>query len=104
MKDPDFVKRAITKHLKPALADAGFYRIRPRKFVRLRGDLVDVIAFQMSQWGGRDRARSASGPRQGERHLPAHRVRDGAPLGQLAFNFAPEDRDPPGHGCPTILI
>lgn len=54
MKDPDFVKRAITKHLKPALADAGFYRIRPRKFVRLRGDLVDVIAFQMSQWGGRD--------------------------------------------------
>ena len=50
----DFIRAAITAYLAPTLTRAGFYRYQPKHFVRVRGDLVDIIAFQLSQWGGRD--------------------------------------------------
>lgn len=49
----DFATRAITATLKPLLSQHGFYRRNPKTFVRIRGDLVDVISFQMSQYGSR---------------------------------------------------
>ncbi len=49
----DFAARAITAQLKPLLIQHGFYRRNPKTFVRIRGDLVDVISFQMSQYGSK---------------------------------------------------
>lgn len=50
----DFVQSAITEHLAPVLSKAGFCRYRPKHFLRIRGEMVDSIGFQMSKWGGRD--------------------------------------------------
>ncbi len=48
-KDP--VRAAITTHLHPVLTAAGFFRRQAKEYVRVRGELVDVIGFQMSQRG-----------------------------------------------------
>ncbi|GAB6141025.1 hypothetical protein JCM14076_17540 [Methylosoma difficile] len=53
-KQPDFIKQAITQHLAPVLTNAGFYRYKPKHFVRIRGEIVDSVGFQVSQWGSRD--------------------------------------------------
>lgn len=49
----DFINTAITRILQPTLKDAGFRRTQKKSFVRLRGELVDVLTFQMSRWGGK---------------------------------------------------
>lgn len=49
----DYTNRAITSDLKPILSADGFYRRHPRCFVRIRGDLVDVVSFQVSQYGSK---------------------------------------------------
>ena len=49
----DFINRAITAELKPILEADGFFRRHPKCFVRVRGDLVDVLSFQVSQYGSR---------------------------------------------------
>lgn len=49
----DYINRAITYKLKPVLTADGFYRRHPKCFVRIRGDLVDVLSFQISQYGSR---------------------------------------------------
>ena len=50
----DFLRAAITKHLAPVMTRAGFHRHTPKTFVRVRGDVVHGIGFQVSQWGGKD--------------------------------------------------
>lgn len=52
-KEKDFVRSAITAHLAPVLAEAGFSRYRPKHFIRIRGELVDCISFQMSVYGSK---------------------------------------------------
>jgi len=49
----DYFNKAITSKLKPALVAEGFFRRRPKEFVRIRGELVDVISFQLSQYGSK---------------------------------------------------
>lgn len=49
----DHAARAITSELKPLLLSHGFIRKTPKSFIRVRGDLVDVISFQMSQYGSK---------------------------------------------------
>lgn len=49
----DHASRAITSILKPLLNTNGFYRRSPKLFVRVRENLVDVISFQMSQYGSK---------------------------------------------------
>jgi len=44
--------KAITKYLKAFLVSEGFYRLRPKEFIRVRDDIVDRIILQLSQWGG----------------------------------------------------
>lgn len=48
----DHLRAAITKHLVPLLGPAGFHRRPPKMFVRVRGEIVHAIGFQLSQWGG----------------------------------------------------
>jgi len=45
------IDKEITKTLKPYLTQKGFFRIKPKKFVRIRGDLIDVIFLGFSRWG-----------------------------------------------------
>lgn len=49
----DFINRAITSQLKPVLTEDGFFRRSPKVFVRIRNDLVDVMSFQVSQYGSK---------------------------------------------------
>ncbi|MGI9263760.1 MAG: DUF4304 domain-containing protein [Gammaproteobacteria bacterium] len=49
----DFISREITSQLKPVLVEDGFFRRGPKFFVRVRGDLVDVVSFQVSQYGSK---------------------------------------------------
>jgi hypothetical protein len=51
MKKVDYLTKAITKSLKPVMEKKGFYRIKPKVFVRVMGDIIFVVAFQLSRWG-----------------------------------------------------
>jgi len=50
-KKIDYIKKEITKQLKPRLIEKCFYRTYPKVFERVRGDIIDTIEFQMSQYG-----------------------------------------------------
>jgi len=47
----DWIRKAITKKLKPELEQQGFYRYKPKDFVRVRGQIVENITFQVSSSG-----------------------------------------------------
>lgn len=44
---------AITGLLAPEMLGRGFVRVQPKHFARVRGDLVDGLGFQVSQWGSK---------------------------------------------------
>jgi len=46
-----YLNKTITKYLKPFMVKNEFHRLKPRVFVRIRGDIVDTLSFQMSRWG-----------------------------------------------------
>lgn len=46
-----YLNKTITKYLKPLMVKNQFHRLEPRVFVRVRGDIVDTLNFQMSRWG-----------------------------------------------------
>jgi len=49
----DWIRKSITKYLKAPLEIEGFYRSQPKHFVRVRGNLVDNISFDLSQYGSK---------------------------------------------------
>lgn len=50
-KGTDHVRSAISAQLNPVLSAAGFHRYQPKHFIRIRGELIDCIAFEMSRYG-----------------------------------------------------
>jgi hypothetical protein len=50
-KKINYIGKAITKYLKPVLEDRQFYKTHSKVFQRIRGDIIDTIEFQMSQYG-----------------------------------------------------
>ena len=53
MATRDHLRAAITDLLAPEMLGRGFVRVRPKYFARVRGDLVDGVGFQVSQWGSK---------------------------------------------------
>ena len=49
----DHLKKYIKQQLLPTLAADGFHLYRPKRLIRIRDPFVDIISFQLSQYGSK---------------------------------------------------